>query len=115
MKNPDGSLAQAAMMQGALSKERRETKMTERQQQESEQPTASNRNWADPLRKAEGDEATQNTSMNKLNTMNPVDDMPEWKKHIIGELQHCILLSQDWTGTFLSQVVAREATAGRLP
>ena len=86
VKNPDGSLAQAAMMQGALSKERRETKMTERQQQESEQPTASNRNWADPLRKAEGDEATQNTSMNKLNTMNPVDDMPEWKKHIIGEL-----------------------------
>merc|ERR1719266_439424 len=71
------------MMQGALSKERRETKMTE-QQQQSEQPTASNRNWADPLRKAEGDEATQNTSMNKLNTMNPVDDMPEWKKHIIG-------------------------------
>merc|ERR1719266_2992277 len=71
------------MMQGALSKERRETKMTE-QQQQSEQPTASNRNWADPLRKAEGDEATQNTSMAKLNTMNPVDDMPEWKKHIIG-------------------------------
>merc|ERR1719266_406607 len=71
------------MMQGALSKERRETKMTE-QQQQSEQPTASNRNWADPLRKAEGDEATQNTSMAKLNTMNPVDDLPEWKKHITG-------------------------------
>ena len=30
VKNPDGSLAQAAMMQGALSKERRETKMQER-------------------------------------------------------------------------------------
>ena len=87
--------------------------MTERQQQESEQPTASNRNWADPLRKAEGDEATQNTSMNKLNTMNPVDDMPEWKKHIIGELQHFIVVSQAWTGTFLFQVAAREATARR--
>ena len=31
VKNPDGSLAQAAMMQGALSKERREQKMMERQ------------------------------------------------------------------------------------
>merc|ERR1719510_2767938 len=45
VKNPDGSLAQAAMMQGALSKERRETKMTERQQQESEQPTGFTRTW----------------------------------------------------------------------
>ena len=84
VKNPDGSLAQAAMMQGALSKERRETKMQERQQQESEQPRGEARTWADPLRKTEGDEAAQNTSNNKLNTMNPTDDMPEWKKHIIG-------------------------------
>ena len=35
VKNPDGSLAQAAMMQGALSKERREQKMTERQEAEN--------------------------------------------------------------------------------
>ena len=84
VKNPDGSLAQAAMMQGALSKERRETKMQERQQQEAEQPRGEARSWADPLRKTEGDEAVQNTSTNKLNSMNPTDDMPEWKKHIIG-------------------------------
>merc|ERR1719342_651338 len=38
VKNPDGSLAQAAMMQGALAKERRENKMLERQNQEAEQP-----------------------------------------------------------------------------
>ena len=95
MKNPDGSLAQAAMMQGALSKERRETKMTERQQQESEQPTGFTRTWADPLRKADGEaEQSQNTSMNKLNTMNPVDDMPEWKKHIIGQQSAVLTLSQ---------------------
>jgi len=84
VKNPDGSLAQAAMMQGALSKERRETKMQERQQQENEQPKGFTQTWADPIRKPEGDEGTQNTSMAKLNTMNPVDDMPEWKKNIIG-------------------------------
>ena len=100
------------MMQGALSKERRETKMTERQQQESEQPTASNRNWADPLRKAEGDEATQNTSMNKLNTMNPVDDMPEWKKHIIGQ-QSLFNIVSGLKTFLLFQAEAREATAGR--
>merc|ERR1719342_1317751 len=76
VKNPDGSLAQAAMMQGALSKERRE--------QENDQPRGEARSWADPLRKTEGDEAVQNTSTNKLNSMNPTDDMPEWKKHIIG-------------------------------
>jgi len=34
VKNPDGSLAQAAMMQSALSKERRESKMQERQESE---------------------------------------------------------------------------------
>lgn len=34
VKNPDGSLAQAAMMQSALSKERRELKMQERQESE---------------------------------------------------------------------------------
>ena len=111
VKNPDGSLAQAAMMQGALSKERRETKMTERQQQESEQPTGFTRTWADPLRKAEGDEAAQNTSTNKLNTMNPVDDMPEWKKHIIG--QSALTLSGLAFRNILFQEAAREATAGR--
>ena len=88
--------------------------MTERQQQESEQPTGFTRTWADPLRKADGEaEQSQNTSMNKLNTMNPVDDMPEWKKHIIGQLLHYKTGSLEHL--FVFQVAAREAMAGRPP
>jgi len=83
VKNPDGSLAQAAMMQGALSKERRETKMQERQQAESEQPTTTNaRTWNDPLRKAEAEDEQSAANTGKV-TMNNTD-MPEWKKSIIG-------------------------------
>merc|ERR1719447_546019 len=82
VKNPDGSLAQAAMMQGALSKERRETKMQERQAAESEQPTTTNtRNWNDPLRKSEAEkESVVNVGQPNINN----SDLPEWKRHIIG-------------------------------
>ena len=84
VKNPDGSLAQAAMMQGALSKERRETKMQERQAQESEQPTSTNTmKWNDPMRKNnEPEESSVVTGANAAGMNNT--DMPEWKKHIIG-------------------------------
>merc|ERR1719356_433914 len=54
VKNPDGSLAQAAMMQGALAKERRENKMIERQQADNDQPSGGTKTWADPMPKAEG-------------------------------------------------------------
>jgi ATP-dependent RNA helicase DHX8/PRP22 len=49
VKNPDGSLAQAAMMQSALAKERREVKMIQREQEMDSQATGSNKNWTDPL------------------------------------------------------------------
>jgi hypothetical protein len=49
VKNPDGSLAQAAMMQSALSKERREVKMLQREQEMDSVPTGLNKNWTDPL------------------------------------------------------------------
>lgn len=49
VKNPDGSLAQAAMMQSALSKERREQKMIQREQEIDSAPTNLNKNWIDPL------------------------------------------------------------------
>lgn len=49
MKNPDGSLAQAAMMQSALAKERREVKMLQREQELDSMPTGLNKNWTDPL------------------------------------------------------------------
>lgn len=49
VKNPDGSLAQAAMMQSALAKERREQKMLNREQEMDGLPTGLNKNWIDPL------------------------------------------------------------------
>lgn len=49
VKNPDGSLAQAAMMQSALAKERREVKMYQREQEMDSIPTSLNKNWIDPL------------------------------------------------------------------
>lgn len=49
VKNPDGSLAQAAMMQSALAKERRELKMLQREQEMDTIPTSLNKNWIDPL------------------------------------------------------------------
>lgn len=49
VKNPDGSLAQAAMMQSALSKERREIQMIQREQEMEGIPSSLNKNWIDPL------------------------------------------------------------------
>lgn len=49
VKNPDGSLAQAAMMQSALAKERREQKMIQREQEMDSQPQTLGKNWVDPL------------------------------------------------------------------
>lgn len=49
VKNPDGSLAQAAMMQSALAKERRELKMIQREQEMDSAPSGLNKNWTDPL------------------------------------------------------------------
>lgn len=49
VKNPDGSLAQAAMMQSALAKERRELQMLQREQEMDSIPTSLNKNWIDPL------------------------------------------------------------------
>lgn len=49
VKNPDGSLAQAAMMQSALAKERREVKMLQREQELDSMPAGLNKNWTDPL------------------------------------------------------------------
>ncbi|XP_044265343.1 ATP-dependent RNA helicase DHX8 [Tribolium madens] len=78
VKNPDGSLAQAAMMQSALAKERREQKMLQREQEMDSQPSGKNKNWIDPLPEDE----------NKTNSARGIglqsQDLPEWKKHVIG-------------------------------
>lgn len=77
IKNPDGSLAQAAMMQSALQKERREQKMLAREQEQESKPTFG-KDWMDPMDVVEEDKA----ETAKFN-MAP-QDIPEWKKHVIG-------------------------------
>lgn len=80
VKNPDGSLAQAAMMQSALSKERREQKMLQREQ-EMDVPTGLSKNWIDPL----PDEDTGRTLAANVRGMGSAPmEVPEWKKHVIG-------------------------------
>ncbi|XP_065204095.1 ATP-dependent RNA helicase DHX8-like [Planococcus citri] len=80
VKNPDGSLAQAAMMQSALAKERREQKMIAREQEVDSAPTNSNKNWIDPLPEPE--------NKNMIGTSRGIgissQEIPEWKKHVIG-------------------------------
>ena len=84
VKNPDGSLAQAAMMAGALSKERREQKMQERQASEAEAQSSEAsglKSWQDPLAAAREGASGMGGNDGKNSMQN---DMPEWKKHIIG-------------------------------
>lgn len=76
VKNPDGSLAQAAMMQSALAKERREQKMLQRDQEDTGQ-TASNKNWTDPL-------PAEEEAVSTKPSMAASADVPEWKKAVIG-------------------------------
>ncbi|KAJ8934686.1 hypothetical protein NQ318_015155 [Aromia moschata] len=78
VKNPDGSLAQAAMMQSALAKERREQKMLQREQEVDSQPSGKNKSWIDPLPEDE----TKAMSARGIGLQS--QDLPEWKKHVIG-------------------------------
>lgn len=78
VKNPDGSLAQAAMMQSALAKERREQKMLQREQEVDSQATGKGKNWIDPLPE---DEMKQ-VAIRGIGLQS--QDLPEWKKHVIG-------------------------------
>ncbi|CAK1552628.1 unnamed protein product [Leptosia nina] len=80
VKNPDGSLAQAAMMQSALAKERREQKMLQREQEMESLPTGLNKNWIDPLPETDGWALAANVRGTGITTQ----DLPEWKKHVIG-------------------------------
>ncbi|XP_011496009.1 PREDICTED: ATP-dependent RNA helicase DHX8 [Ceratosolen solmsi marchali] len=79
VKNPDGSLAQAAMMQSALAKERREQKMLQREQEMDSLPTGQNKSWIDPL-----PEENYKSTSNMRGIGLQMQDLPEWKKHVIG-------------------------------
>lgn len=82
VKNPDGSLAQAAMMQTALAKERREQKMLQREQEMDSVPTSLNKNWIDPLPEAE--DGGRILAANVRGVGMAPQDVPEWKKAVIG-------------------------------
>ncbi|KRX98310.1 putative pre-mRNA-splicing factor ATP-dependent RNA helicase mog-5 [Trichinella pseudospiralis] len=81
VKNPDGSLAQAAMMQGALAKERREQKIQQQRERGNEQlgrgSGAASKSFLDPLADADNkySKVLQNVERKHM-------DLPEWKRHI---------------------------------
>jgi len=83
VKNPDGSLAQAAMMQGALAKERREVKVQlQREKEDSTAMPASSRRSAflDPM--AEVADSVKIVSQPGGMTAERKHELPEWKKAI---------------------------------
>ncbi|XP_042229267.1 ATP-dependent RNA helicase DHX8-like isoform X1 [Homarus americanus] len=79
MKNPDGSLAQAAMMQSALAKERREIKMAQRESEMDSQPSNLGQNWNDPLPETQRNDPTMSRGLPSQQ-----QEVPEWKRHITG-------------------------------
>ncbi|XP_014034566.2 ATP-dependent RNA helicase DHX8 isoform X1 [Salmo salar] len=80
VKNPDGSLSQAAMMQSALAKERREVKQAQRMAEMDCIPIGLNKHWVDPLPDFDGRQIAAN--MRGIGMM--PDSVPEWKKHAFG-------------------------------
>ncbi|XP_029312987.1 ATP-dependent RNA helicase DHX8-like [Cottoperca gobio] len=80
VKNPDGSLSQAAMMQSALAKERRELKQVARAAELDSIPTGLHKNWIDPMPDYEGRQIAAN--MRGIGAM-PAD-LPEWKRYAFG-------------------------------
>ncbi|XP_056285408.1 ATP-dependent RNA helicase DHX8 isoform X1 [Pseudoliparis swirei] len=80
VKNPDGSLSQAAMMQSALSKERRELKQTARAVEMDSIPTGIHKNWIDPMPDYEGRQIAAN--LRGLGAL-PAD-LPAWKRSAFG-------------------------------
>ena len=81
VKNPDGSLSKAAMMQSALSKERRELK-TAKRNEETESQTFDPKAWNDPVPEPEAKPESAVTALK--NATMTVQDIPEWKKVSFG-------------------------------
>ncbi|XP_071961716.1 ATP-dependent RNA helicase DHX8-like [Antedon mediterranea] len=79
VKNPDGTLSKAAMMQSALAKERREVKVAQERAESENIPTGMNKNWIDPMPNSE-----RALVANVKNMVMPAPQMPEWKKVAFG-------------------------------
>jgi len=80
VKNPDGSLAQAALMQGALSKERRDLKIQQQREKDNEQQRGGMRRSKilDPMAPTmtTGDNEESSSMAQKQK------DMPEWLRYV---------------------------------
>ena len=79
VQNPDGSLAQAAMVQSALQKERREMKQQQQREQENAVPLNLSKSWNDPIAAQDARQLAASMTGQGLST-----EMPEWKKNIMG-------------------------------
>ncbi|EFO91466.1 CRE-MOG-5 protein [Caenorhabditis remanei] len=81
VKNPDGSLAQAALMQGALSKERKETKVQAQRERDmdNQKGFSSNARILDPM---SGNQSTAWTADESKDRNSKMKEMPEWLKHV---------------------------------
>ena len=88
VKNPDGSLAQAAMMQSALSKERRELKQQQQQSEMNKSRPEDSKDWFDPMPQNPTPETIgagwSSNSGSIGNTSGIPNEMPEWKRFITG-------------------------------
>ncbi|XP_077406138.1 ATP-dependent RNA helicase DHX8-like [Vanacampus margaritifer] len=80
VKNPDGSLSQAAMMQSALAKERRELKHAARADEMDRIPTGLHKNWIDPMPDYDG----RQIAANLRGIGAPPADVPMWKRYAFG-------------------------------
>ncbi|TGZ60711.1 hypothetical protein CRM22_008385 [Opisthorchis felineus] len=84
VKNPDGSLQQAAMMRQALQKERREMKQQERQSQMMAEreaaPERMGKDWHDPM----GASLDAKPQFGGTRSSEQFKDVPEWKRAVQG-------------------------------
>ncbi|KAF5402362.1 DEAH (Asp-Glu-Ala-His) box polypeptide 8 [Paragonimus heterotremus] len=84
VKNPDGSLQQAAMMRQALQKERREMKQQERQSQVMAEreaaPERMGKDWHDPM----GVTMDAKPQFGGSRSTEQFKDVPEWKRAVQG-------------------------------
>nr|XP_057921996.1 ATP-dependent RNA helicase DHX8-like [Doryrhamphus excisus] len=85
VKNPDGSLSQAAMMQGALAKERRELKQAARAAEMDAIPTGLHKNWIDPMPDCEdADLMPEGHAAGIPSHLPSSPQMMVWKKYAFG-------------------------------
>ncbi|CAK9300122.1 unnamed protein product [Gordionus sp. m RMFG-2023] len=92
VKNPDGSLAQAAMMQNALAKERKEIKQQVRESElglgAGSSLSSFGKEWQDPFSVNPSINSTSGSGGSNVNMQN---DMPEWKRYIAGGKQRSFI------------------------